>query len=164
MVTDVADCGTIISGAPTNSLSSSNSTLSRKTTKRNREICDGELKELLANIFPHVRIQHILPRDRNSEIFDMALARNLFTFHPLSNFASQSCSKTKFAPWDPRTPPNIYTRPRLFLPYFEECKVNIIHNRHRIIGIANIRNELKLIAHAYPLSMYLIYFQYSRRT
>ena len=101
-----------------------NSTLSRKTTKRSREICDGELKEMLANLFPHVRIHHILPRDRNSEVFDMALARNLFPFHPLSNFASQSSAGTKFAPWDPRTPPNVYTRPRLFVPYFEECKVS----------------------------------------
>ena len=103
-----------------------NSTLSRKTTKRSREICDGELKEMLANLFPHVRIHHILPRDRNSEVFDMALARNLFPFHPLSNFASQSSAGTKFAPWDPRTPPNVYTRPRLFVPYFEECKVSIL--------------------------------------
>ena len=103
-----------------------NSTLSRKTTKRSREICDGELKEMLASLFPHVRIHHILPRDRNSEVFDMALARNLFPFHPLSNFASQSSAGTKFAPWDPRTPPNVYTRPRLFVPYFEECKVSIL--------------------------------------
>ena len=118
------DVPTMVNGVPTNPLASSSSTLSRKTMKRNREICDGELKELLVNLFPHVRIHHILPRDRNSEIFDMALARNLFTFHPLSNFASQSCTTTKFAPWDPRTPPNVYTRPRLFLPYFEECKVS----------------------------------------
>ena len=117
------DYSTGLAGAVTNPLSSSNSTTSRKTAKRNREICDSELKELLANIFPHVRIQHILPRDRNSEILDMALARNLFPFHPLSNFASQSSSKTKFAPWDPRNTPSVYTRPRLFLPYFEECKV-----------------------------------------
>ena len=81
---------------------------------------------MLANLFPHVRIHHILPRDRNSEVFDMALARNLFPFHPLSNFASQSSAGTKFAPWDPRTPPNVYTRPRLFVPYFEECKVSIL--------------------------------------
>ena len=122
----ILDMSYTVHGISANSLGSSNSTLSRKSAKRSREVCDGELKDILANAFPHVRIHHILPRDRNSEIFDMALARNLFPFHPLSNFASQSCTRTKFAPWDPRTPPNAYTRPRLFLPYYEECKVRIM--------------------------------------
>ena len=41
-------------------------------------MCDSELKELLAPLFPHVRIQHVLPRDRNSDVMDMAIGRNLF--------------------------------------------------------------------------------------
>ena len=129
-------------GISANSLGSSNSTLSRKSAKRSREVCDGELKDILANAFPHVRIHHILPRDRNSEIFDMALARNLFPFHPLSNFASQSCTRTKFAPWDPRTPPNAYTRPRLFLPYYEECKVRIMSISNSIFFVTTMRFAL----------------------
>ena len=131
----------------TNSLGSSNSTMSRKSAKRSREICDGELKEILANAFPHVRIHHILPRDRNSEIFDMALARNLFPFHPLSNFASQSCTRTKFAPWDPRTPPNVYTRPRLFLPYFEECKVEDVKLYYNFFSNSNFVSNILRFAY-----------------
>ena len=108
--------------------STTSSTLSTTLSRKNhhpkrsiREVCDGELKELLCDLFLHVRIPHILPRDRTSEVLDMAIARNLFPFHP--NFASQGSSSTKFAPWDPRNPPNVFIRPRLFLPYFEECKV-----------------------------------------
>lgn len=98
---------------------SGSATLTRKAPKR-REVCDSELKELLSTIIPQVRISHVLPRDRTSEVLDMALARNLFSVLP--NFSSQVNSSTKYSPWDPRSNNGLFVRPRLFLPYFEECK------------------------------------------
>ena len=106
------------------------STLSRKNAKRRQDgVCDSELKELLAPFFPHVRIQHVLPRDRNSDVMDMAIARNLFpggSAHPSNlHVGGAVTTATKFANWDPRNLNSAYVRPRLFLPYFEECKVNL---------------------------------------
>ena len=89
------------------------------STKR-REICDSELKELLSSLIGHVRVAHVLPRDRTSEALDMALQRNLFTVLP--NFSSQINASTKYSPWDPKSNNGLFVRPRLFLPYFEECK------------------------------------------
>ena len=68
----------------------------------------------------HVRVPHVLPRDRTSEVLDMALARNLFSVIP--NFSSQVNVSTKYSPWDPKSNNGLFVRPRLFLPYFEECK------------------------------------------
>lgn len=95
-------------------------TLSRKVPKY-REICDGELRELLSDFLVHIRVPHVLPRDRSSNILDVAIGRNLFPTHP--NFACQGTVESKFSPWDPRNVSNAYARPRLFPPYFEECKV-----------------------------------------
>jgi BTB/POZ domain-containing protein 7 len=94
-------------------------TLGRKAPKR-REVCDSELKELLAPLLPYVRIPHVLPRDKTSEVLDMALQRNLFSVLP--NFTSQVNAATKYSPWDPKSTNGLFVRPRLFLPYFDECK------------------------------------------
>ena len=67
-----------------------------------------------------VRVPHILPRDRTSEVLDMALQRNLFSVLP--NFTSQVNVATKYSSWDPKSNNGLFVRPRLFLPYFEECK------------------------------------------
>ena len=88
--------------------------------RRHRDVCDGELKDLLSSIIDKVRVPHILSKDRTSEALDMALQRNLFAVLP--NFSSQVNVATKYSPWDPRSTSGLYVRPRLFLPYFEECK------------------------------------------
>merc|ERR1719420_1436027 len=88
--------------------------------RRPRDVCDGELKDLLSSIIDKVRVPHILSKDRTSEALDMALQRNLFSVLP--NFSSQVNVATKYSPWDPRSTSGLYVRPRLFLPYFEECK------------------------------------------
>ena len=67
-----------------------------------------------------VRVPHVLQRDRTSEVLDMALTRNLFSVLP--NFTSQVNVATKYSPWDPKANNGLFVRPRLFLPYFEECK------------------------------------------
>ena len=67
-----------------------------------------------------VRVPHVLPRDRTSEVLDMALQRNLFSVLP--NFTSQVNVATKYSSWDPKSNNGLFVRPRLFLPYFEECK------------------------------------------
>ena len=89
-------------------------------TSKRKEICDGELKELISSMITQVRVPHILPRDRTSEVLDMALQRNLFSVLP--NFTSQVNVATKYSSWDPKSNNGLFVRPRLFLPYFEECK------------------------------------------
>ena len=89
-------------------------------TSKRKEICDSELKELISSMITQVRVPHILPRDRTSEVLDMALQRNLFSVLP--NFTSQVNVATKYSSWDPKSNNGLFVRPRLFLPYFEECK------------------------------------------
>ena len=91
-----------------------------KNSSKRREICDSELKDLIMDLITCVRVPHVLQRDRTSEVLDMALQRNLFSVLP--NFTSQTHLATKYSPWDPKCNNGLYVRPRLFLPYFEECK------------------------------------------
>jgi len=90
------------------------------SASKRREVCDSELKEMLSNMISQIRVPHVLPRDRSSEVLDMALQRNLFPVLP--NFTSQVNESTKYSPWDPKSNNGLFVRPRLFLPYFEECK------------------------------------------
>ena len=80
---------------------------SNKNSKR-REVCDGELKDLLADLISMVRVPHVLPRDRTSEVLDMALGRNLFAVLP--NFTSQVNAATKYSPWDPKSNNGLFVR------------------------------------------------------
>lgn len=75
---------------------------------------------MISSMIGQVRVPHVLPRDRTSEALDMALQRNLFPVVP--NFSSQVNASTKYSPWDPKANNGLFVRPRLFLPYFEECK------------------------------------------
>lgn len=102
------------------------STLTRRRDTKRKDVCESELKELLAPLFPFVRFPHVLPRDKSAEVLDMVLARNLYPVLP--NFTSQLSCSTKYSPWDPRCSNGLFVRPRLFIPYFEECK-NLIHDR-----------------------------------
>jgi len=100
--------------------SASSSDQQQRLRRLQRDVCDGELKELLSTLIDKVRVPHILSKDRSSESLDMALQRNLFSVLP--NFSSQVNVATKYSPWDPKSTSGLYVRPRLFLPYFEECK------------------------------------------
>ena len=68
--------------------------------------------------------------ERKIDIVDnfLDLGRNLFpggTAHPSNLHVASplTTASAKFANWDPRNLNGAYVRPRLFLPYFEECKV-----------------------------------------
>ena len=53
---------------------SSTATLGRAkngATFKRKEICDSELKELINSMISQVRVPHVLPRDRTSEVLDM---------------------------------------------------------------------------------------------
>jgi hypothetical protein len=52
-------------------ISNTVSTLTRRREPKRREVCESELKELLAPLFPFVRFPHVLPRDKSSEVLDM---------------------------------------------------------------------------------------------
>ena len=99
-------------------------TLSRRHVPRRREICDTELGNLISPFLPRVRVQHILPKDRHSDVLDNALHRNLIA-RPGSLLA-QTQEETRFSAWDPRNSDGLYIKPRLFLPYYEECKVKFL--------------------------------------
>uniref|UniRef100_A0A0K2U366 BTB/POZ domaincontaining protein 7like [Nasonia vitripennis] n=1 Tax=Lepeophtheirus salmonis TaxID=72036 RepID=A0A0K2U366_LEPSM len=106
---------------------SNNSSSNSSSNSRRREVCDNELRTLIGPLLNCLRIQHILPRDdRHSDVLDNALHRNLIPRPPC--FFAQTDDVTKYSAWDPRNFDGLYVKPRLFLPYYEECK-NILKDR-----------------------------------
>lgn len=94
--------------------------VSRKGVKK-RDLSDVELREILSDMLPHVRIDHILPA--NSEILNQAIRRGLVSTPP-SHMIGDDRENLRVNAWI-RTGKNngLFVRPRLFMPYYEEVKV-----------------------------------------
>lgn len=94
--------------------------VSRKGVKK-RDLSDVELREIISDLLPHVRIDHILPA--NSEILNQAIRRGLVSTPP-SHMIGDDRENLRVDAWI-RTGKNngLFVRPRLFMPYYEEVKV-----------------------------------------
>lgn len=94
--------------------------MSRKGVKK-RDLSDVELREIISDLLPHVRIDHILPA--NSEILNQAIRRGLVSTPP-SHMIGDDRENLRVNAWI-RTGKNngLFVRPRLFMPYYEEVKV-----------------------------------------
>ncbi|UYV64836.1 BTBD7 [Cordylochernes scorpioides] len=92
---------------------------------RRRDLSDGELRDLLSDLLCHVRFGHILPPD--SELLTAAAKRGLVITPPSYMLGGDMPGPQHVRPsWvlpPGRRRPDLYARPRLFLPYVEEAKV-----------------------------------------
>ena len=95
--------------------------IGKKNTKRPRELDNEAVKQELSGVIEHVRIRHLLPA--HGDLLDNAMRRGLVergipldigegSFYPCS-------------PWMRNQGEKSFVRPRLFMPYYEESKVNL---------------------------------------
>lgn len=86
--------------------------VARKGVKK-RDLSDGELREVLADLLPLVRGEHVIPR--SAEILTSAIRRGLISTPPPHMIGDR--------PHNPWLNSRLSPRPRLFNPYYEEVKV-----------------------------------------
>ncbi|XP_071963215.1 BTB/POZ domain-containing protein 7-like [Antedon mediterranea] len=100
-----------------NVVSNTQHSLSRKGIKR-RDLDNMELREILSDIIPYVRVQHIIPR--NHDILNSAIKRGLIPMLPSHMVDGEEPLSVNY--WVKGKSRRRYPRPRLFSPYMEEAK------------------------------------------
>ncbi|KAH0954978.1 hypothetical protein HN011_002707 [Eciton burchellii] len=102
-----------------NLLSHTVHSVTRKGIKK-RDLSDIELREILSELLPLVRIDHILPP--NSEALIQAIRRGLVSTPP-SHMIGDERDNLRVNAWIRGGKKNgFFVRPRLFMPYYEEIK------------------------------------------
>ncbi|CAG9759562.1 unnamed protein product [Ceutorhynchus assimilis] len=94
--------------------------VTRKGVKK-RDLSDIELREILSDLLPWVRMDHVLPP--NSEVLLQAIRRGLVSTPP-SHMIGGERENLRVNAWI-RGPKNngLFVQPRLFIPYYDELKV-----------------------------------------
>lgn len=102
-----------------NLLSHTAHSVTRKGIKK-RDLSDIELREILSELLPLVRMDHVLPP--NSEVLNQAIRRGLVSTPP-SHMIGDERENYRVNAWI-RGGKNhgLFVRPRLFMPYYEEIK------------------------------------------
>lgn len=102
-----------------NLLSHTAHSVTRKGIKK-RDLSDIELREILSELLPLVRMDHVLPP--NSEVLNQAIRRGLVSTPP-SHMIGDERENFRINAWV-RGGKNhgLFVRPRLFMPYYEELK------------------------------------------
>ena len=102
-----------------NLLSHTAHSVTRKGIKK-RDLSDIELREILSELLPHVRMDHVLPP--NNETLHSAIRRGLVSTPP-SHMIGDDRENLRINAWI-RGGKNhgLFVRPRLFMPYYDEVK------------------------------------------
>lgn len=95
--------------------------VSRKGIKK-RDLNDVELRELLSELLPLVRMDHVIPP--NSDVLCQAIRRGLVSSPPSHMIGSDNRDLLPRVNAWVRTPnaQGLFVRPRLFQPYYDEIK------------------------------------------
>lgn len=102
-----------------NLLSHTAHSVARKGVKK-RDLSDVELREILSELLPLVRMDHVLPP--NSEVLAQAIRRGLVSTPP-SHMIGDERENLRVNAWiRGGKQQGLFVRPRLFMPYFEEVK------------------------------------------
>ncbi|XP_057341888.1 BTB/POZ domain-containing protein 7 [Microplitis mediator] len=102
-----------------NILSHTVHSVTRKGVKK-RDLSDIELREILSELLPLVRMDHVLPP--NNEILTQAIRRGLVSTPP-SHMIGDERENLRINAWIRGGKRNgLFIRPRLFMPYYEEIK------------------------------------------
>lgn len=103
-----------------NLLSHTAHSVTRKGVKK-RDLSDVELREILSELLPLVRMDHVLPP--NSEVLTQAIRRGLVSTPP-SHMIGDDRENLRVNAWirTQKSNSGLFVRPRLFMPYFEEVK------------------------------------------
>lgn len=99
--------------------------VSRKGVRR-RDLNDVELRDILSELLPHVRVDHVLPP--NHETLTQAIRRGLVSTPPShmiggdKGIGAERGEQLRLHAWIRGKNNGLYVKPRLFMPYFEESK------------------------------------------
>lgn len=94
--------------------------VARKGVKK-RDLSDVELREILSDLLPLVRMDHVLPP--NSDILNQAIRRGLVSTPP-SHMIGGDRESLRLNAWIRGDKNNgLFVQPRLFMPYYDEVKV-----------------------------------------
>lgn len=112
-----------------NLLSHTAHSVSRKGIKK-RDLSDIELREILAELLPHVRMDHVLPP--NNETLNSAIRRGLVSTPPSHFITGDDRDNLRINAWI-RGGKNhgLFVQPRLFMPYYDEIKT-LLEDNHNI--------------------------------
>ncbi|KAA0197169.1 hypothetical protein HAZT_HAZT010251 [Hyalella azteca] len=86
---------------------------------RKRDLNDVELREILSELLPHVRMDHVLPPTH--EVFIQAIKRGLVSTPP-SHMIGADTTNYRINAWIRGKNNGLFVKPRLFTPYAEEVK------------------------------------------
>jgi len=107
-----------------NLLSHTAHSISRKGVKK-RDLNDVELREILSDVLPYVRTDHVLPSD--SDILTNAIKRGLVSVPPSHMIGSDAPAvggRSSASAWVRTRNMAMFVKPRLFTPYYDEIKVS----------------------------------------
>lgn len=94
--------------------------MTRKGVKK-RDLSDAELRDILSDLLPLVRMDHILPP--NSDILNQAIRRGLVSTPP-SHMIGGERENLRVNAWIRNgKKEGLFIQPRLFMPYYDEVKV-----------------------------------------
>ncbi|BES93865.1 BTB POZ domain-containing protein [Nesidiocoris tenuis] len=94
--------------------------VTRKGVKK-RDLSDVELREILSELLPLVRMDHVIPT--SSETLIQAIRRGLVSTPPSHMIGSDRGERLNA--WVRSTNTGLFVRPRLFMPYYEEIKAQV---------------------------------------
>lgn len=86
---------------------------------RKRDLNDVELREILSELLPHVRMDHVLPPTH--DILSQAIKRGLVSTPP-SHMIGADTTNYRINAWIRGKNNGLFVKPRLFTPYAEEVK------------------------------------------
>ncbi|ESO97990.1 hypothetical protein LOTGIDRAFT_92273, partial [Lottia gigantea] len=101
-----------------NLLSHTAHSVSKKGVKK-RDLNDVELREILANLLPLIRMDHVIPY--SNDILNGAIKRGLVSTPP-SHMLGDDIPSNRMCAWVRGRNNGIFVRPRLFTPYYDEAK------------------------------------------
>ncbi|PIK53091.1 putative BTB/POZ domain-containing protein 7 [Apostichopus japonicus] len=102
-----------------NLLSNTQHSVSRKGIKR-RDLNTVELRDLISNLLPLIRCEHILPASH--EVLTSAVKRGLVSTPPSCMLSGSDDLSPQINPWVVSRSRRLRRRPRLYMPFVEEAK------------------------------------------
>lgn len=103
-----------------NLLSHTTHSISKKGVKK-RDLNDTELRDILAEILPLIRVDHIVPYQ--CEVLNSAIKRALVSTPPSHMLGDDASGGQQVCAWIRSKNNGMFMKPRLFTPYYEEAKV-----------------------------------------
>ncbi|CAH1153456.1 unnamed protein product [Phaedon cochleariae] len=110
--------------------------VARKGVKK-RDLSDVELREILSDLLPLVRMDHVLPP--NSDVLNHAIRRGLVSTPP-SHMIGGDRENLRVNAWIRGGKNNgLFVQPRLFMPYYDEVKVLVEDQLVQEVEIMRLR-------------------------